>query len=388
MTREKPFVILVVMREFIEAQTRQGTALADHQIRALTLGKKPHIQVDPQQIQPASIDLAPVGTVWELSSIPPITPGLTFEDVKRLNIRRNRYELEARPTLLKDVPYLVELDIELHLPSDITAFCSPKSTSGRNDLHCMVIAEDTTGFDEIPAGYQGRLFVIIVPQSYPVVLGPGENLVQLRLFNGTRHYLSQEELEEVTSRYPLVRGGMEPKFVSRGLMLHLDLSTTSEWAVSNVIGEPVDLSARLQYDPARFFRRKPLDEDNRLHLEGHEFLLAFTPERVSVPGFLCAEMVAQHDSRGPFRAHAAGFIDPGYGGEEGGKLAYEIRNLARVPINLQHHQRVALLRFERLAALPERLYGATQASEPSHYQQQKGKDRLYPKQFLNHSLQG
>jgi dCTP deaminase len=70
-----------------------------------------------------------------------------------------------------------------------------------------------------------------------------------------------------------------------------------------------------------------------------------------------------YDTRaGEFRVHYAGFFDPGFGwntktnkaGSSRGVL--EVRS-HEVPFLLEHRQTVGWLRYERMAAPPELLYG-------------------------------
>jgi dCTP deaminase len=72
---------------------------------------------------------------------------------------------------------------------------------------------------------------------------------------------------------------------------------------------------------------------------------------------------------GEFRAHYAGFFDPGFGlGEAGGagsRAVLEVRG-RDVPFMLRHGQAVAKLEFEPLSERPAHLYG----TNGSHYQAQ------------------
>ena len=73
---------------------------------------------------------------------------------------------------------------------------------------------------------------------------------------------------------------------------------------------------------------------------------------------------------GEFRAHYAGFFDPGFGyAEEGGtgsKAVLEVRTL-EVPFVLEDGQTIARLVYEELADRPAKIYGQGIAS---HYQGQ------------------
>ena len=63
---------------------------------------------------------------------------------------------------------------------------------------------------------------------------------------------------------------------------------------------------------------------------------------------------------GEFRVHYAGFFDPGFGyaeaGGAGSRAVLEVRSFD-MPFLLEHGQVVGRLMYERLTAVPDRLYG-------------------------------
>ena len=54
------------------------------------------------------------------------------------------------------------------LPADVRGRTNPKSSTGRIDVFTRVISDESFRFDEIPAGYDGPLFLEIVPRSFAV----------------------------------------------------------------------------------------------------------------------------------------------------------------------------------------------------------------------------
>jgi len=73
---------------------------------------------------------------------------------------------------------------------------------------------------------------------------------------------------------------------------------------------------------------------------------------------------------GEFRVHYAGFFDPGFGyadaGGSGSRGVLEVR-CHEAPFALEHGQSVGRLVYERMAAIPKIMYGA---SLKSNYQGQ------------------
>jgi dCTP deaminase len=90
---------------------------------------------------------------------------------------------------------------------------------------------------------------------------------------------------------------------------------------------------------------------------------------VLIPPGEAAEMKPIATEIGEFRAHYAGFFDPGFGDEEtdsvGSRAVLEVRG-RDVPFLLQDGQGAAKLVFEPLSARPVQLYG----QQGSHYANQ------------------
>ena len=94
-------------------------------------------------------------------------------------------------------------------------------------------------------------------------------------------------------------------------------------------------------------------------LNPDDFYILATKESVVIPPDHAAEMIAYDTLVGEFRVHYAGFFDPGFGhnpGGRGSRAVLEVRS-RDVPFMLEHEQIVAWLRYERLAAVPPQLYG-------------------------------
>ena len=75
--------------------------------------------------------------------------------------------------LERDRPYLVPLIEELALPEDVRGKANPKSSTGRLDVFTRVITDRHHRFDDVRAGYRGRLYLA----AYPEIHG-GTNMLQ------------------------------------------------------------------------------------------------------------------------------------------------------------------------------------------------------------------
>jgi dCTP deaminase len=106
-----------------------------------------------------------------------------------------------------------------------------------------------------------------------------------------------------------------------------------------------------------------------LVLNPDEFYILASREFVTVPRDHAAEMRAYDTRVGEFRAHYAGFFDPGFGMVELGasqtRAVLEVRS-HDVPFLIEQGQTVCRLVYEPMLAEPEVLYG----SAGSNYQSQ------------------
>jgi dCTP deaminase len=92
-------------------------------------------------------------------------------------------------------------------------------------------------------------------------------------------------------------------------------------------------------------------------LDPGAFYILVSREAVSIPPDCAAEMAPYIAMVGEFRVHYAGFFDPGFGHGVPARGVLEVR-CHEAPFVLEHGQVVGRLVYERMAALPEHLYGA------------------------------
>lgn len=351
--------------------------LVDRSIIALASGPKPSIKIETKFVQPSSVDLPIGGKIYQVAS----EPCLNLDQTTAQFIRGhtfNAFDLaKLRNKILTLTPgstYLAEIAAEFNLPSTISGYANPKSSTGRNGLHTKLVGENPTKFDFIPMSYQGQVFVSVSPRVFPVQVRSGETLVQLRLVNGERTFVTGAILEHLHRQDPLISNDdLAPVFTGDGLMLHLDLSGNPSNLVAHKMGRPIPIWEKATLDPVDYFHQKGL-YNGMLFLEPGQFALACTIERVRIPPTHCAEMMASHATHGEVRWHDAGFIDPGFGYDRfspiGNTIVCEITNYGSSAVMLGHGQEIGTLRFEALEAVPDNLYGAT--APGSHYGSQQG----------------
>lgn len=321
-------------------------------------------------MQPASLDLrlGPVGYRVQASFLP--GEATVQERLADLQMH-DPLDLE-RPCLLeRGCVYIIPLQEEVALPPDLAAKANPKSTTGRLDIFTRLITDRATEFDRVPAGYQGKLYVEVVPRTFSIVVRAGTRLNQLRVYRG-RPGLSDAELRRLHQEVPLVFRGGKPAeaLIGEGLWLTIDLQGNGTGPVG-YRARPhglVDLARLRHYDPADFWDPIYRSRRGSIILNPDDFYILASRERIRVPPDLAAEMVAYEPPIGEFRVHYAGFFDPGFGYGEGIKGTpgvLEVRS-HEVPFLLEDGQIVARLLYERLLARAERLYGTGIGSSYQH----------------------
>ena len=119
------------------------------------------------------------------------------------DIAFERIDLRDGATLERDRPYLVPLIEELRLPEAIRAKANPKSSTGRLDVFTRVLTDRNHRFDEIAGGYNGKLYLEVVPRTFAIRVKTGLALNQVRLMAGDAR-LSDAELLSLHERSPLL----------------------------------------------------------------------------------------------------------------------------------------------------------------------------------------
>ncbi|HHL42692.1 MAG TPA: 2'-deoxycytidine 5'-triphosphate deaminase [Hellea balneolensis] len=318
-----------------------GQLITDGRVQA---GDTP---IDPAQIQPASLDLR-LGTVayrLRASFLP--GAGRSVEDCLDGSVVMHKIDLTDGAVLETGCVYLVPLQESLDLPATLSARANPKSSTGRLDVFTRVITDQASAFETITPGYKGPLYVEIAPRTFSVLAKPGERLVQVRFREGKPEHLRSETVS-------------------------IDLQGLGEngivgWRARRHCGL-VDLSGINAHQASAYW--EPLYAPHEtLILDPEEFYILASKEAVQIPVDEAAEMAPIAPEIGEFRAHYAGFFDPGFGlkaqGGAGSRAVLEVRG-RDVPFMLRHGQAVAKLDFEPMLAIPDALYGAA----GSHYQAQ------------------
>jgi deoxycytidine triphosphate deaminase len=329
--------------------------------------------IEPKQdirINPASIDLPIVG--GELYATTVYFPGVNKNYLKRYASRRSY--VENKPILEVEQTYLLP-GPEVELPSYWYAVADGRSTAGRMGIFVELLQEseripERTNY--LPPGYKGRVWFRIEPQCFPIIISPGDALLQIRLRKvDDVGYLTTEdirirygrEIQLFDSENKLIP---EEKIVQENsTVLHVDVSKFLKHIPFT--SEPIEYRAEEKYEIADYWevftneKRELIVPQKSLHLIQCE-------ESVSVGTSVCAKMGMKTDELGiHVETHRAGFFDPGFSAPP----TNEVINRWK-PMVLAQGQYLTRLFWEDLSHPAANAY-------IGHYQGQKGPTP--PKQF-------
>ena len=344
-------------------------------------------EIDKDIIQPASIDLRLGIRAWRVpASFLPGNGNLVSERLK--DFAMHEFSLLDGAVLECGCVYIVKLLENVSLTDNLSGIANPKSSTGRLDVFTRLIVDGAQEFEDVPAGYKGPLYAEISPRTFSVLVRTGSRLNQLRIRRGYS-ITTDKEMEILQKHVGLVRtedNDSLPDKIKNGVPLSVDLV-----GKNGLIGYRARKHTRLiDVDKPGFYKRESFWEkittedlvyqnsnskngtsSSGLVLSPDAFYILASKEYVSVPSNYAAEMRAYDTKVGEFRAHYAGFFDPGFGLSELGasktKAVLEIRS-HDVPFLIEQEQTICRLVYEPMANVPSFLYG--EAGGTSNYQAQ------------------
>ena len=338
--------------------------------------------IEDDLIQPASLDLRLGFKAWRVPAS--FLPGKEKKVEEKLkHIAMHEFNLTDGSVLECGCVYIVKLLEALNLPNNISGIANPKSSTGRLDIFTRLIVDYTQEFEKIPNGYKGPLYIEISPRTFSIVVRTGTRLNQLRFSLGKNNF-SDSQMAELQIKYNLIKkdnlSTLSDK-LENGIPLSVDLTGTD-----GIIGYKAKKHSMLidcdkvdNYEIDSFWEKitkKDLiitsENTNRaLVLSPDAFYILCSKEAVSVPKNLAAEMRPYDTNIGEFRAHYAGFFDPGFGISElnanNTKAVLEIRS-HEVPFIIEDGQTICRLIYEPMSITPKKLYG--QLKGKNNYQSQ------------------
>ena len=324
------------------------------------------------QFQPVSLDLRLGTHAYRIQSS--FLPENDTVEIKLNEVKLYEIDLRDGGILEKGAIYLIPLLEELDFPKNFQGRTNPKSSTGRLDMFTRVIVDHGHRFDEIPSGFKGKMYLEIIPRSFPVRVKEGLRLNQLRIFQGNPH-LSDIQLKNFYKKTPILFDDegkpveVNEVKIDNGLFISLDLAGSGKDRVVAYKAKTnscvIDMSLNRHYHPMDFWEPITLTQirNKRLILEPESFYIMMSKEKICIWPHLLAEMVAYEPNSGELRTHYAGFFDPGFGWHggksiknQGTRAVMEVRP-HDVPFMVEHGQTFCRLKFESVIEKPTKVYG-------------------------------
>lgn len=364
--------------QLLKLLTREGV-IASH----------PRYPVQDDQFQPNSMDLRLGETAYRVRCS--FLPEQESVEQKIEKLSQHSFPIDQGAVLEPNCAYIIPLLEELDLPSGyeagqislfqddpdgeqpvirthdhLAARTNPKSSTGRLDIFTRVITDYSHRFDEISPGYKGRLYLEVVPKSFPIRVRTGQRLNQLRIRHGVARLSDQDILHAHQMEPILYRESGEPVPVNdlkvgNGLFMSVSLQGEK----GDIVGykaqknrDLIDLDRTGHYAIQEFWDPIYAQQEDYLILEPEAFYIFASKERCHIPQNLAGEMIPYDTGSGELRTHYAGFFDSGFGAgrANGARAVLEVRS-HDVPFLVEDGQTFFRMEFEPNTELPEYIYG-------------------------------
>ncbi len=318
------------------------------------------------QIQPSSLDLSLSNECYQIK-YSFLSPKNKVRD-KLKNLVVKKINLEQKYTFEINKTYIVKLNENLRLQNNIYGHCNPKSSTGRLDIFCRTIADYTDEYEKIPRNYKGEIFLEITPRSFSIKFEKGDKLNQLRLIYTNNVFINDIELNKLHNSEKIIFTDSGSNLsIEDGLKLSVNLYPGNKITayVAKQTNYSIDFS-KISYHKVLDYWEPVYSENNSILIEKNKFYILRSKEKVRIPNFLAGEMIPYDTRIGDFRAHYAGFFDPGFGDPNGSYAVLEVKT-NELPFLLEDGQTIARIKYEKLNKNSNVVYGK---NIKSNYQNQ------------------
>lgn len=322
--------------------------------------RKINLPVPPYPIekyfQPASVDL-PIGSYYQLgeqhhigevyqleTTFLPSRINSVREFIQEHGIIEQRFMNGSEGFVFEpNNIYLLPLDIEIDLSDRQYAEFQTRSSAGRNDLFVSIIQDkNPEEWNKTTVGYQGKLWMLVIAQSFPIMIYPGDALAQMRI-------------HEETYRSIFTENSIDPVHFT----LHLDPDDRISLYRSRTSNDadPIEFRAKEQYRSLEYWIGIATDETRTVLLSPGHLYIGRSIETIAVPDRLALDLIGRNSRVGEMFIHYAGFIDPGFGMSGQTSIVFEIR--VDRPTLVRDRQRIATANVIPLQSPTEKPYAGT-----------------------------
>lgn len=361
-----------------------GVCLASQQIRKLISGGRIiGSSINEDKIQPSSFEPKISNEVFVLDTE---TNGIFRPQVQESIYRtllqlpgrqRNKVDITDGFEIKSNFTYLFPLEERIIINEGEYIKSSTKSSFGRLFLNTRLLADYNPCFDEINSQYKAdselKLWLLVQPLKFNLIIYPGLTLNQLRFFSGYDVQLTPSQVVEEYETNPLLyikdsNGLLIPAnpIITDGLQIHLDLSGQYTEGIIGLRARhnptPIDLK-KGNYEAENFF--EPLSKVNKALtiIKGEHYLFS-SKEVLKVPKNINIELKSHSHIGLSGPLHFAGFVDNGFEGD----IVFEVRSDELSSMILDDGMPISKLDVFKTEE-PDKLYGT---SIGSNYNKQVG----------------
>jgi Deoxycytidine deaminase len=238
--------------------------------------------------------------------------------------------------------------------------CNPKSSTGRLDIFFRTIVNLSDEYEKIPLNYSGEIFIEITSRSFDIEFQAGDSLNQMRLVYFQNNYINDNDLIQLHSEKPILfdKNNKEIKpYIDYGLKVSVDLSDKNSINAYKAKKNSPILNFSKTYCHNKNDYWLPIETNNNsLIIEQNNFYILKSKEKIRIPTNTAGEMIPYDTGLGDFRAHYAGFFDPGFGDPNGSFAVLEVKT-NEVPFLLEDGQTIARIKYEKLNKETSMVYG-------------------------------
>lgn len=327
------------------------------------------IMISEKDIDPSAIDLPLGDKYWIMEA------SCRVKQTGHVTDLINKYGgpllmLEKGTVLKPKTTYLIALPWSLKLLDNICARATAKSSVGRLDALVRLVADKETEFETVGLGNECNIYLEVRPNTFPLVVSPGNSLSQVRFLRGEEHHCTVSiRMLEFEDDPPLVDKAAVPiKSIpgvgdSESILLRLDLDNDEELGFAGFVAktekelesvDPIDPSKKDYYNPKDYWEPvETVDDGASVRIENDRFYIFRSKERFRLPAHLAVDCRAMSESLGDIRIHYAGFAHPFFGlnngRDNGAPLIFEVRGYQFDTI-LHDETALAKVFFRRMAA--------------------------------------
>ena len=319
------------------------------------------------QIQPSSVDLTLSEECYEINASFLSPNNYVRDNLKKIKIKK--INLSKKYLFRRNKTFLIKLNETLNLKGNFFGLCNPKSSTGRLDIFCRTVLNYSDEYEKIPLNYKGEMFIEITSRSFDIEFQKGDSINQMRLISKKHLYVKDKELELIHKKTFLTLDENNVKtqpHISNGLKIGVDLSKNGQ--VSAYVAKKN--SPTLCYRKIKFHKIndfwKPLKSlGGKLIIKKNKFYILKSKQKIQMPENMAGEMIPYDTGIGDFRAHYAGFFDPGFGKKFGSYAVLEVKT-NEVSFLLEDGQSIARIKYEFLNKKTKILYGSNINSNYQH----------------------